>query len=119
MKLGNIVQRETDFGTFHTRKNFFIFALKCILYIIPAIIIGNYTDISIQRIQQNKLLGDNTFFYILLQTIIILLTLYIILLLFTSYTNEFQITIAGGFFGVLYFGMQPNYTDMIKDYINS
>lgn len=30
------------------------------------------------------------------------------------YTNEFQLTLTGGFFIVLYFGIQTNYIDMIK-----
>ena len=119
MKLVNIIHRATDFGTFRSRKNFFSFTLKCIFYIIPAIILGNYTDIIIQRIKNNKEFGDNIFVYILLQTLIIISTLYITLLLLTSYTNEFQVTIAGGFFSVLYFGIQTNYISMIKEYMNN
>ena len=30
MKLLNIIQRATDFGTFRSRKHFFSFTLKCI-----------------------------------------------------------------------------------------
>uniref|UniRef100_A0A6C0LG34 Uncharacterized protein n=1 Tax=viral metagenome TaxID=1070528 RepID=A0A6C0LG34_9ZZZZ len=119
MNLRNIIQRATEFGTFNASKNFFSFALKCIFYIIPAIIIGNYTDINVQKIQKNKLLGNHILYYILLQTFIIIITLYLIIFLWSSYTNEFQLTIAGGFFGVLYFGVQPNYIDMIRAYINS
>lgn len=119
MNLRNIIQKATEFGTFSSSKNFFSFALKCIFYIIPAIILGNYTDIAIQKIQKNKLFGNYTFYYILLQTLIIIATLYLILLLWSSYTHEFQLTISGAFFGVLYFGIQLNYIDMIREYMNS
>ncbi len=119
MKLVNIIQRATDFGTFRSRKNFFSFTLKIIFYIIPAIVLGNYTDITIQRIKKNKEFGDYTLYYILLQTFIIILTLYLFLLLLTSYTNEFQLTMAGGFFIILYFGIQTNYIQMIKEYMNN
>ena len=42
MNLHNIIERATDFGTFRSRENFISFSLKCIFYIIPAIILGNY-----------------------------------------------------------------------------
>ena len=116
--LNNIIERATDFGTLRSRDNFFSFALKCMFYIIPAIILGNYTDIIIQKIKKDKKLGDNILYYILLQTLIILSTLYIILVFITTYTNEFQVTLAGGFFSVLYFGIQTDYIHMIKEFIN-
>ena len=119
MNLHNIIKRATDFGTFSSRKNFFSFSLKCLFYIIPGIILGNYTDMTVKKIQNYNTFGDNIFYYILLQTFIIISSLYLILRLLTNYTNEFQITIAGGLFGVLYFGMQPNYIDMITHYINN
>ena len=118
-KLKNIFNKATDFGTLRSRENFFSFALKCLFYIIPAILIGGYTDISIQIIRKNNVLGTNVLFYILLHTLIIIITLYLILLLPNNYTNEFQISIAGGFFIVLYFGIQTNYMKMIKESINS
>ena len=119
MKLFNIIKRATDFGTLRSRENFFSFTLKCIFYIVPAIILGNYTDLIIEKIKKNdKKFGDNTLYYIIIQTFIIILTLYIILKFLTSYTNEFELTIAGNFFVVLYFGIQTNYIYMIKKYIS-
>ena len=115
----NIIQRTTDFGTLSSRENFFLFALKCLFYIIPAIILGNYTDIIMQRIKKEEHLGSYSLYYILIQTLIIISTLYIILLLLSGYERKFQDTLAGGFFSVLYFGIQTNYIYMIKDYINS
>lgn len=119
MNLHNIIERATDFGTFRSRENFISFSLKCIFYIIPAVILGNYTDVSIQRMQNYNMLSEGSIYYITFQTFIIISTLYCILLLLTRYTEEFQITIAGAFFIFLYFGIQTNYMHMIKNYINS
>jgi len=117
MKLYDIIERATDFGTFRSRDNFFSFTLKIILYIIPAIILGTYTDITIKKLQEYKALGDNTLYYILLQTLIVISTQYLFIAFLLKFTSEFQTTIAGGYFIVLYFGMQTNYIRMIKEYI--
>ncbi len=50
MNFDNIIKRATDFGTFRSRENFFSFSLKCLFYIIPAIILGNYTDTTVKKI---------------------------------------------------------------------
>ena len=118
MKVHNVIHRATNFGTFSSRENFISFALKCIFYIIPAIILGNFIDTSIQKIEKNKILGNYILYYILLQTLLIILTLYLILIFSENYTHEFQITITGAVFIVLYFGIQTNYTHMIKEFIN-
>lgn len=117
MRLYDIIQRATDFGTLRSRDNFFSFALKILFYITPAVIFGNYTDVTIKRLQEYKVLGENTLYYILLQTLIIISTLYLILVFLSDFISEFQVTIAGGYFIVLYFGMQTNYISMIKEYI--
>jgi hypothetical protein len=114
----DIFERGSDFGKFRSRENLYSFTLKCIFYIIPAIILGIYTDVTIRRIKKNKVLGDNILYYILLQTLINIATLYVFLILLVNYTSEFQVTIAGGFYSVLYFGIQTNYILMIKEYIN-
>lgn len=118
MKIHHILQRATEFGTFRSRENFFSYALKFAFYIIPAIVLGNYTDVTMERIQKDKALGDYLMIYILAQTLIITTTMYLILLLSNEYTSEFHATIAGAFFIVLYFGIQTNYMRMIKEYIN-
>lgn len=118
MKSLGIFKRAIHFGSFEARENFLSFALKCIFYIFPAIILGNHTDIMIQRIKKDNDLGDYLINYILLQTLVNILTLYLVILFFTKYANEFQLTIAGSFFGVLYFGMQPDYIDMLREYMN-
>ena len=116
MKPQNIIQRAIDFGTFSSRENFFSFTLKSILYIIPAVMLGRYTDIMIQNSKKNNYFTDYILYYILLQTIIIISTLYLILRLFESYTIEFQVTISGGLFIVFYFAIQTNYIDMLQEY---
>lgn len=55
MTLQNIFERATDFGTFRSRDNFFSFAIKTMLYIIPALILGTYTDATIQTLHKYKL----------------------------------------------------------------
>jgi undecaprenyl pyrophosphate phosphatase UppP len=118
MGLRDIIHRATDFGTLRSRDNFFSFTLKILFYIIPAVILGNYTDIIVKRLQEYKTLGENTLHYILLQTLIIISTQYVILKFLSDFISEFQVTIAGGYFIVLYFGMQTNYINMIQDYIS-
>jgi hypothetical protein len=119
MNVKNIIERAIDFGTSRSRKNFFSFSLKSILYIIPGVFLGSYTNILMKRIIKGNMLGDNILHYIILQTFIIISTLYVFLFLLTSYTNEFQASISGAFFIVLYFGIQTEYIGMIKQYINT
>ena len=118
MKIGNIIERATDFGSVRSRKHFLSFLLKIWLYILPAIILGNFTDITVQQMETSQILGENTFYYILLQTLFIISTLYLFVILFYNYMSEFTNTIAGSYFIVLYFGMQTNYIHMLKDLLN-
>jgi hypothetical protein len=118
MRIFNILQRATDFGTFRSRDNFFSFILKILFYIIPAVILGNYTDVTIQKLQEDNTFGVNKLYYILIQTFIIIASMYVILLFLSDFMSEFQVTIAGGYFIVLYFGIQTNYIRMIKEYMS-
>ena len=68
MKLFNIIERATDFGTFRSRDNFFSFGLKILLYILPAVIFGHYTDAAIKSLKNHNVLGNTINYYILLQT---------------------------------------------------
>lgn len=117
MILSNIIQRATDFGTFRSQDNFVSFTLKILFYIIPAVILGNYTDRIIETLQKNKSLGENTLYYIMLQTLLILVSLYLILVFLSDFMSEIQVTIAGSYFIVLYFGIQTNYIHMIQEYM--
>lgn len=51
MKIKKILNLATDFGTFNSRQHFVAFALKCLFYIIPAVIVGNYTDITVIKLK--------------------------------------------------------------------
>ena len=117
MKVKDIFQRATDFGSTRSRENFFSFALKFIFYIIPAVILGNYTDIIVQYFKQYKSFGDMLIYYILFQTFLIISTLYVIVVFLADFSSEFQLTLAGSYFIVLYFGVQSNYINMIKEFI--
>jgi hypothetical protein len=117
MNLLHIIERATDFGTFRSRDNFFSFSLKVFFYILPAIVFGHLTDISIEKLEKKKTLTP--LYYILLQTFIIIFTLYIFILFLKDYTSEFQSSFAGGYFIVVYFGIQTNYLKMLKEYMNS
>lgn len=112
------LKQATNFGKFRSKEHFFSFILKCLLYIIPAVFLGNITDAFVYKLEINKLFGDDLLPYILTQTFIDIITLYFILFLLYKYSSEFQVTLEGGFFSVLYFGIQTNYINMIKVYLN-
>jgi hypothetical protein len=118
MNLLNIIRRATDFGTSRAQDYYFSFILQSIFYIVPAIILGNYTDAAVEKIKKDKRLGDYTFSYILLQTFIMLSTLYLISKFLTRYASEFETALAGVLFIVYYFNIQPHYITMIKEYLN-
>lgn len=109
----------TDFGTFRARDNFFAFAFKVVLYMIPAVLLGYSTDEIVSTLKDRSVLGDTPFSYVLLQTLIILSTLYLFILLSPTFTSEFQRSLAGGYFIVLYFGLQRNYITMLRDVMKS
>jgi len=119
MKFVNIIERAVDFGSFRSRNNLVSFTMKVVLYILPALVLGHYTDITIQTMKVRNTFGKNALYYIVLQTLLNIITLYIFVLFLQDFTSEFQTTIAGGYFMVLYFGMQTNYIYMLKDYATS
>lgn len=119
MKLHNILNRATDFGTLRHRNDILSFTLKILVYIIPAVILGHATDIAVKEMKNNKVFGENSFHYILFQTIFNIITLYLFILFLTEFMSEFERTIAGGYFIVLYFGMQTNYIVMLKEYMKT
>lgn len=56
-------------------------------------------------------------YYILFQTFLIISTLYVIVVFLADFSSEFKLTLAGSYFIVLYFGVQSNYINMIKEFI--
>jgi hypothetical protein len=118
MNLINIVNKGTNFGTLHYRHNIFSFTIRLLFYVIPAIILGYYTDIVVKIMQFKKIFGTLLIYYILLQTLLIILTLYSFVIFLNDYMNEFQETIGGAYFIILYFGIQTNYVFMIREFMN-
>jgi hypothetical protein len=119
MKLSKIIERATDFGTLNSQNNLLSFALQIIIYIVPAVILGHYTDIAIKKIKSDDVFGEVIINYILLQTMFNIVTLYSFILFLPKFMSEFQTTLSGLYFTALYFSMQPNYIDMLKEYMNS
>lgn len=119
MQLSRIIERSTDFGTFRSRNDLISFTLKIMFYIIPALILGHLTDVYIKKIRADNVFGKDIIYYILLQTSLNILTLYVFVLLLPKFTSEFQTTLSGGYFSVLYFSMQNSYMDMLKEYMNT
>jgi len=117
MKISKVIERATDFGSRRSKKDFFSFSLKILFYIIPAVILGDYTDTTIQNLRMRREFGDDLIKYIMLQTLIIVFTLYIFVIFLKDFMSEFQKSIAGSFFMLIYFGMQDDYLHMIKDYL--
>jgi len=118
MNVSDIFQRATAFGTFRSRSSFASFALKILLYILPAVLLGYSTDRFIKILKKEQVLGKNLLFYILTQTFLIIATVYILFVFLVDFMSEFQVTFAGGFFIVLYFGIQLNYIQMIQTYMD-
>jgi len=117
MNIVDIINNATNFGTFEHRQSFFSFVTKMLFYLIPAIIFGHYTDASILKLKTRKLLGNNIINYILLQILSITITLFILIKYLEKFVSEFQMTITGSFFIVLYFGLQTNFLYMIQKYM--
>jgi ACR3 family arsenite efflux pump ArsB len=117
MNISRIIERATDFGTRRSKKDFFSFSLKILLYIIPALILGDYTDTMIQNLRMHRKFGDSLIKYIALQTLVILFTLYIFVIFLKDFVSEFQKSIAGSFFIIIYFGMQDDYIHMMNEYL--
>jgi len=118
MNVTDIFQRATAFGTSRSRSTFASFTLKILFYIVPAVILGYSTDRFIKQLKKEQALGTNLLSYILTQTFLIIATVYIIVVFLADFMSEFQVTFAGGFFIVLYFGIQLEYIHMIQKYID-
>ena len=49
MKLLKIIDQTTDFGTLSSRNDLLSFTLKIMIYIIPAVILGHFTDKAVKK----------------------------------------------------------------------
>lgn len=118
MKIYKTFNRIFKFGPPYYRHDLMSFTIKTLIYIIPAVILGHFTDIAVKKSRTRKIFGKNIIFYILFQTIINIVTLFLLTLLFPRFMSEFQTTISGGYFIVLYFSIQTNYINMLKEYMS-
>ena len=59
-KLLTMIEHATDFGSFRSRIHLFPFLLKIIMYIIPAIILGHYTDVIVKKMKSVQKLQCTT-----------------------------------------------------------
>ena len=59
MELSKIIDRTTDFGTLRSRNDLLSFALKIMIYIIPAVILGHFTDIFVQINRTHNVFGKD------------------------------------------------------------
>ena len=98
-----------DFGQPDTKNESFIkLNAKTMAMIIPAVILGHYIDVIVDKQKLSKRMS------VLIQTLINVTVIYVLHLIDYAYTKEFQTTFAGLFFSGLFFGIQTNYITNLK-----
>lgn len=118
MKTPKYLNRATDFGSLSHQNDFISFTIKIFIYIIPATLLGDFIDKSIVTMEEKEVLGGDTHaLYILLQTFVNISILYLFILFLPDFLKEFQSTMPGVYFITLYFTMQTNYMNSIKEYM--
>lgn len=100
MKFGNADVKNETFVSMN---------MKSLSLLLPAILLGHYIDKAIKTMKLSKI---NSVF---LQSFINICVIYILHKISASYTKEFQLTLAGLFFSAMFFGLQTNYMQNIKD----
>lgn len=90
-------------------ESFFELNIKSMLLIVPAIVMGHYLDEFVKRRK-----FENVVHSVALQTFMNIAIIYTLHKVNTSYTKEFQVSLAGLFFSALFFGMQTNYIANLK-----
>jgi hypothetical protein len=118
MTLLKRIERATDFGTIHSRTNFLSFSLKILLYMIPAALLGHFVDVTLQKSKKHRWFGHGQLIYLLVQTLLNLFILYGIIHGFPTFSSEFQKTVSGGHFMILYFGTQTHYLRSLTNALN-
>lgn len=83
--------------------------IKSFALLIPGAILGHYVDMQIRRLQDKKQMGEETWKYVVFQSIINIIIIYTLHKVHRSYTDEFQRTLPGLYFSGLFFGLQVNY----------
>lgn len=91
-----------------SRESFFALNVRSMILILPAIILGHYLDEFVDRSDLDTKKS------VALQTFLNILIMYLIHKISKTYTQEFQVSLAGLFFSALFFGMQTNYIKNLK-----
>lgn len=94
-------------------ESFMALNVRSMILIIPAIILGHYLDEIVERTKLDKVKS------VTLQTFLNVFIIYILHKISSSYTREFQVSLAGLFFSALFFGMQTNYIKNLKYILDS
>lgn len=96
----------------YKNESFITLNIKSMFLIIPAIILGHYLDVFVEKLKLDKIKS------VTLQTFLNIFIIYILHRININYAKEFQMTLAGLFFSALFFGMQTNYIKNIKLILN-
>jgi uncharacterized membrane protein len=108
-----VLKLTTDFGNEKAEKNNISFVLKILLYAVIGAVLGLIQDKTMKRLQDNKILGESSIIYILIQIITNLAVIISIRYSFRSFSEEFQQTISGIFYVWLYCSVQSNFMNNI------
>lgn len=91
--------------------------VKVFTFLFPGVVLGHYIDQYINKLKNEKRLGNNLLVYIFIQTVVSVMIVYYLVNFAKSYTKEIESSIAGVFFASLYFNMQTHYIDNIQHYL--
>ena len=80
---------------------------------IPSFVIAHLLDELMYKMYKN-LSAINVLLSLVVQTLIIISIFYLFITYLEKYANEFQTTIAGGFFIAMFFGFQVRYIHSLK-----
>jgi hypothetical protein len=101
------IKNGLSFGNENHNKHFISFFVKCLAFVIPAILFGIAIDVLIDKVKQRNCFGDHIWIYISLQFLFNIYVLYVTLkVLNREYASEFQNTLPGMFFSTIFFGVQ-------------
>ena len=95
-------------------RSFMLVMWKSFALLIPGAILGHYVDTAVKRIQKKQVLGSHVGIYVLFQSLINITIIYLLHLIHQKYTSEFQRTLPGLYFSVLFFGLQSNYISNVQ-----
>ncbi len=110
------IKNGLTFGNEEHNTHFVSFFIKCLAFVIPAIVLGIVIDLLVYRLQVQNKCGKHLWTYITLQFLINIILLYMSLkVLNVGYANEFQTTIPGMWFSTILFGVQIKWFKNIEN----